>query len=125
MRRQLELELTSDPSESKRLRKELHAWLLDEAINGATGQDIILAASEAFANSVQHPTGRTSERISLRGTIKPDRLVVVEIADDGQWQPNTDPRRTHLGYFLMRATTDSVETTKTQQGTRVILTRQA
>jgi anti-sigma regulatory factor (Ser/Thr protein kinase) len=65
MSRQLELELRSDPSESKRLRKELHAWLLDEGINGATGQDIILAASEAFANSVQHPTGRTSERISL------------------------------------------------------------
>ena len=58
MDRRLELELRADPSEAKRLRNELHAWLLEAGINGSTGYDIAAAATEAFINAIEHPAQR-------------------------------------------------------------------
>jgi anti-sigma regulatory factor (Ser/Thr protein kinase) len=125
MDRRLELELRADPSEAKRLRNELHAWLLEAGINGQTGYDIATAATEAFLNAIEHPAARGSDQIAVFGVIGADRRVIVEVSDDGHWQPHSDPERDHLGYSLMRATMDSVETSRSWQGTRVTLKRQA
>ena len=57
-----ELELRADPSEAKRLRNELHVWLLEAGINGSTGYDIAAAATEAFINAIEHPAQRRTSR---------------------------------------------------------------
>jgi hypothetical protein len=54
MERGFRLRLGAAPEEGKRLRKELHAWLLHAGISGATRHDIAVAAHEAFLNAVDH-----------------------------------------------------------------------
>ena len=78
MDRRLELELRADPSEAKRLRNELHAWLLEAGINGSTGYDIAAAATEAFINAIEHPAQRVSHQVNVRGQIDADRTVVAQ-----------------------------------------------
>jgi len=124
MEKRLDLELSTDPSEAKRLRNNLHRWLLNAGINGATGHDLVTAATEAFINAVEHPVERASERIVVRGEIDDLRRVALEIADDGRWQPQTDQGRDHFGYLLMRAGVDSVDVATSDQGTIVTLVRQ-
>jgi anti-sigma regulatory factor (Ser/Thr protein kinase) len=116
-----EVELRSDVSEAKRLREELAAWLDDADINGSDRYEIVSAVSEAFLNAIEHPFERASERISVSGRIDDNRVVFVEVADDGQWKPIRDSGRAHLGYALMCAAVDSVQTINTDQGTTVRL----
>jgi len=123
--RRLELVLVSAPSEGKRLRNELHAWLLTAGINGATGQDLATAATEAFINAVEHPVERSSDRIFVRGEIDADRRVTLEIEDDGRWQPHADQSRDHFGFLLMRTGVDSVDVARSEGGTIVTLRRRA
>jgi anti-sigma regulatory factor (Ser/Thr protein kinase) len=125
MEQRLELTLRSDPSEAKKLRNELHAWLLEAGINGSTGFDLATAATEAFINSVEHPVRRATDQITVRGQIQPAGLIVLHVADDGHWRPAPDTGRDHFGYRLMRASVDSVETTNTEHSTTVTLKRHA
>jgi hypothetical protein len=57
------LVLSGDASNARRLRAELHSWLLDAGINGVVGSDIVGAVSEAFGNAVAHPLGRASDQV--------------------------------------------------------------
>ncbi len=123
MDRRLELELRADPSEAKRLRNELHAWLLEAGINGSTGYDIAAAATEAFINAIEHPAQRVSHQVNVRGQIDADRTVVVKITDDGRWKQQIDTGRDHYGYTLMHATVDSIAITESDLGTTVTLRR--
>jgi anti-sigma regulatory factor (Ser/Thr protein kinase) len=125
MHSRLELELKADPSEAKRLRNELHAWLLDAGINGPTGFDITLAATEAFINTIEHPVQRLSKQVSVQGEISADRTVVLKISDDGRWQQQIDAGRDQYGYSLIRATVTSIEIRDHDHGTTVTLIRHA
>jgi anti-sigma regulatory factor (Ser/Thr protein kinase) len=119
----LELELTANPSEAKRLRNELHQWLLRGGINGTTGHDIILAAVEAFANAVKHPIGRATPWINIEGELQPD-AVTLTIEDDGHWR-QPDPTRDSGGFglALMKSFMTNVHIERTHDRTRVVLHR--
>jgi Flp pilus assembly protein TadB len=79
----------------------LRAWLRESGINGATGDHIALAVSEAFANAVIHPQERRKPEISVAGEVS-EREVTVRIQDHGTWQSEIDPSRSHYGHSLMR-----------------------
>jgi anti-sigma regulatory factor (Ser/Thr protein kinase) len=119
MKRRLDLALTADPAAAKRLRNELHAWLLDAGINGISG-DLALAATEAFANAVEHPLDRRSKRISVTGTISEDQIV-LRFRDDGRWRKTRKDCRGHYGLSLIETLTDTVEVVHTTGGTVVTL----
>jgi anti-sigma regulatory factor (Ser/Thr protein kinase) len=116
----LDLVLPSNPSEAKRLRNELHAWLLAAGINGATGHDITTATNEAFANAVEHPLHRRSNEIRISGHIT-SKGVVITIRDDGDWQPIQDDGRHHYGYSLINNLMDTIDVARTRNGTIVTL----
>jgi anti-sigma regulatory factor (Ser/Thr protein kinase) len=118
--RRLDLVLGTSPSEAKRLRNELHAWLLDAGINGSTGYDIRTAANEAFANSVQHPVGRRSHEIRISGEIT-GQEVQVTIRDDGTWKPSEVNSQHHYGYPLINTLMDAVDVAATRDGTAITL----
>jgi anti-sigma regulatory factor (Ser/Thr protein kinase) len=123
MARDLDLALAADPSEAKRLRYELHAWLLQHGINGLTGHDITLAAVEGFANAVQHPVKRRTHTVRLHGQIETDG-VAVTIQDDGTWHERSRNRE-HGGYGLklIESLMNSVQVERSQTGTRISMRR--
>jgi anti-sigma regulatory factor (Ser/Thr protein kinase) len=122
MAQTLHLSLSAHPSEAKRLRNELHAWLLEAGINGSTGGEIVLAANEAFVNAVEHPRHRRSREIAIRGQVAEGR-VVVSVSDDGRWQEDVDPSRDHFGQLLMWELMSIVRVRRGDAGTTVVLTR--
>ena len=123
MSRSFDLRLAADPSEAKRLRNELHGWLLQHGINGSTGHDISLAAVEAFTNAVQHPINRKTATIRLHGQIEA-ASVRLSIQDDGAWH-NRNQSREHGGYglTLIKSLMSNVRVERTPAGTRVFMRR--
>lgn len=122
MAQTLQFELSADPSEAKRLRNQLRAWLLKAGINGSIGAEIVLAANEAFVNAVEHPCHRRSGEIVIRGQVD-EGQVVVWISDDGRWQEVADPSRDHYGQLLMEELMSIVRVQRSGAGTTVVLTR--
>ena len=119
----LDLELTAQPSEAKRLRAELHQWLLEAGINGAVGHDITLSVVEAFANSVKHPVDRASSRIHVHGEISPGD-VTLSVEDDGHWRQREQPREGGgFGLGLMKTLMTTVDIRRDASGTLVTLSR--
>ena len=116
----LRLFLGGDPSEAKRLRNDLRAWLLESGVNGTAGYDIVLAVNEAFINAVEHPVDRTSSTIEVTAEFA-GREITVRIRDDGQWQEDLDPGRNHYGHNVMRTVMTDVTTRRTPTGTQVTL----
>ncbi len=122
MRQRLQLTLSGEASDAKRLRNDVRAWLLDAGINGTTGNDIVLAANEAFINAVEHPTDKTQDTIEVSGEIG-THDVVLRIRDHGQWQHHTDPARGHYGHDLIRRIMTETTIQPLATGTVVTLRR--
>lgn len=122
MARTLRLRLAGGAAEAKKLRNELHRWLLEAGINGSIGAEIVAATNEAFVNAVEHPRQRRSCAITVSGHVN-EKQLVVEVGDDGHWQEQTDPSRDHYGQSLMAALMTSVRVERSQAGTTVVLTR--
>ena len=116
------LTLSAEPSAAKRLRNELHAWLLANGINGTTGRDLILAATEAFGNAVKHPVARATDTVQVEGELV-EGTVVLTIRDDGRWLEKRDKEEGHYGYTLMEALVDAVQVSHGAGGTAITLRR--
>ena len=123
MEKRLELALSTDPTEAKRLRNELHRWLLSAGINGATGHDITLAAVEAFANAARHPLERRSDHVAVHGRLSEGAVTLV-VEDDGHWrQPDRATDTGGFGLALMKSFMTSVHIERQPTGTYVTLRR--
>jgi len=123
MEDRLELELSTDPTEAKRLRNELHCWLLDAGINGSLGQDITLAAVEAFSNAARHPVQRQSDHVLVHGRLDENAVTLV-VEDDGQWRrPDRERDSGGFGLALMKSFMTSVAIDRQPSGTLVTLRR--
>jgi anti-sigma regulatory factor (Ser/Thr protein kinase) len=123
MDKRLDLQLSTDPTNAKRLRNELHRWLLSAGINGPTGHDITLATVEAFANAARHPQDRKSTRINIHGSVD-NNTVTLQIKDDGHWrQPNPAHDSGGFGLALMKSFMTSVHIKHEPTGTQVTLRR--
>jgi anti-sigma regulatory factor (Ser/Thr protein kinase) len=118
----LHLVLHGDASAGRVLREEVRQWLAGARVNGATGEAIVSAVSEAFTNAVEHPVERTSDDVAVDGQIESNE-VVLRVRDDGRWQHNMDPARGHYGFRLMEALMDSVVIDRADGGTLVTLRR--
>lgn len=123
MEKRLDLDLSADPTEAKRLRNELHCWLLSTGINGSTGHDITMAAVEAFANASRHPLQRRSDRIAIHGRLS-EAAVTLVVEDDGRWrQPDHATETGGFGLALMKSLMTSVHIERQPTGTYVTLRR--
>src|SRR5690242_8147634 len=123
MEQRLDLDLTAEPSEAKRLRNELRRWLLQAGINGTTGDDITLSAVEAFANSVKHPVDRATGEIHVHGLVGSNAVTLI-IEDDGHWRkPDPTQNSAGFGLALMKSFMTSVRIDRAERGTRVVLRR--
>ncbi|WP_225848930.1 SpoIIE family protein phosphatase [Streptomyces sp. HPF1205] len=114
------------PAEAHRLapvRKALRTWLNQCALPPQTVQNVLVAAGEACANSVEHGHRDTpGDTIRLRAELLADGLSLT-VADTGRWKPPLPGASPHRGrgIALMRALMDSVTVTPGPDGTTVAM----
>lgn len=122
--------LPPTPDAESRARRALRGWLDGHGWPRDEADDLVLATSEAVANSVEHayPADRAKPDIFLAATLRTGRdgssRAEVTVSDGGRWQPPTADRGFRgRGLLLMRALTESVQfdTTGTGTGTQVTI----
>ncbi|WP_166663911.1 ATP-binding protein [Actinophytocola oryzae] len=103
-----------------RLRDRMRRWLTRQDIPAPLRADIVLAADEALANSVEHAYRLPAEpgTMDLDIVVHPD-FVSVSVIDHGSWKPATpDPASNRgRGLRLIRALARHVDVRPTPHGT--------
>jgi anti-sigma regulatory factor (Ser/Thr protein kinase) len=103
--RPLRVEFPAEAAQLSPVRHELRTWLTRLRLHEDLVDDVVMAAGEAAANSVEHGCGFDgSQQVVLTGRIEGDDLVLT-VEDTGSWRP---PRQDSTvdrgrGLPLMRA----------------------
>ncbi|MEW2360286.1 SpoIIE family protein phosphatase [Spirillospora sp. NPDC029432] len=117
----MELALTGDRAGLAELRERLAGWLAASGLEPDDAFEIVLACSEAAANSIEHGYGFEPGPIRVAGEFAGGAVRLV-LRDRGRWQ---EPRPSERGRGLrvMRELMDSVEVTPGSGGTTVTMVR--
>ncbi len=111
-----------EPPSLAGLRADLRRWLLELATPRDAVYEIVLAASEAAANAVEHAELPAQRVLEVEASHR-DGEIVVAVQDFGTWrEPRQHPDRGR-GLVLMRALMDDVHVEEAPRGTRVTLRR--
>jgi serine/threonine-protein kinase RsbW len=78
--------LRAAPSELAPLRHGLRAWLVDQGVDEDAERTVVLAISEAAANSIEHAYGCDGEGVVTVMASLDDGRLVVEVRDEGSWR---------------------------------------
>ncbi|GLY53281.1 ATP-binding protein [Lentzea sp. NBRC 102530] len=119
----LALRFPADAHEVGPVRHRLRTWLKDSGLTDDEASALVLAASEAINNSVEHayPAG-SDGTVDVRARVEPDGSARVDVTDRGQWR--TPPPALTMrgrGLLLMRESVDEVELARRASGTTVRL----
>jgi anti-sigma regulatory factor (Ser/Thr protein kinase) len=118
------VELRPDPDELASMRRRLGRWLTARGAVREELDELQMACHEACSNSIEHGCGFGPGTVTVEADL--DKAgVLVEVRDSGAWveRPNGPlPHRGH-GLPLMKAFVDSVEISRTEEGTSVRLRR--
>ena len=82
----------------------------------------LLAATEAFANAIEHPHAPTSRLIEVDGSFA-DGVLALTLRDSGSWGDHRQREEGGYGFPLMRRLVDAVEIDTGSHGTAVTLHR--
>lgn len=113
----------ADPRQLAAIRAELRRWLAPLEMSGEAREDMVLAVSEAAANSIEHAYSEATEddTFQLIFWTEPG-TVCIEIVDHGEWQtPPSEPDDRGRGIPLMHRLVESVLISNGPNGTRVLL----
>jgi anti-sigma regulatory factor (Ser/Thr protein kinase) len=119
----------ADAATAARWRRTLRRWLREATdVSADVGEGIVLGASEALANCVEHAycTHRTTGTMRLRASYDPAaRSIRVCVSDRGTWhrpliRKPGDPRASR-GIMLMHALADHCTINAHPGGTTVCL----
>jgi anti-sigma regulatory factor (Ser/Thr protein kinase) len=115
----LMLELAARPSALREVRRRLERWLGVAHVPPALAARVVLCASEATANAVQHAYGLQDALVWVSARRVGGDLE-LRVRDEGHWrEPPTQRRGRGLG--LMSAFADEVELDHDDEGTVVTL----
>jgi anti-sigma regulatory factor (Ser/Thr protein kinase) len=103
------------------VRDVMRRWLAKWNVAEDAAFDITVAVHEACTNAIDHAYGPGGGEFELDATEK-DGAIVVSVHDSGGWR---DPRGSGRGRGLpiMRALMDSVEVSRREGGTTVVVRR--
>jgi anti-sigma regulatory factor (Ser/Thr protein kinase)/putative methionine-R-sulfoxide reductase with GAF domain len=115
----LELRLPSEAEVLAPMRRSLRRWLLARGAGVNESQAIVLGASEAAANAVEHAYSPSPTFFHVNSTME-GADVVVSVRDSGRWR---DPREKGRGRGLgiIRAAMDDVQVLGGGRGTHVVM----
>ena len=111
------------PASVPSTRHAIAQWLLKNGVSSDRAFDVLVAASEACANAVQHAYGIEEGTLEVEGEIDENELTIV-VRDRGRWrdpEPRTPESYGGHGVMMMRALIDSVDVAATANGTQVRL----
>lgn len=113
--------------EATRLRGEVRSWLADLDVDDETRERVLIAASEAVDNAVEHAYPEGSDgTVELTLWSEAD-AINVSVVDHGAWHDGGEPAapgsaaRRGRGIVLMHRSVDSVSIRHTDDGTIVAL----
>lgn len=102
-------------------RRSLRPWLAAPSFDAQAAGDVLVAVSEAVANSVEHSGISPNDQITVRARLGSERLGVI-VRDTGRWRrTRRDPLR-GFGLTLMQSLMDTVEIDRRADGTRMEMT---
>ena len=103
------------------VRRALSRWLEDLRVPDRVARDVVLAASEACSNVVEHAYGPAGGMALVTARLEEDE-VRVTIRDSGGWRGASSPDRGN-GLRLIRAMVDDVQVATSDGGTTVDIRR--
>ncbi|MGY1795205.1 SpoIIE family protein phosphatase [Geodermatophilus sp. SYSU D00525] len=116
----LRVELTADPAQLARLRREVSRWAHEAALSPDTTGDLQLAVGEAAANAVEHAYRDATEpgRVQVELVADPDGGVAATVVDGGTWRPAAaDPGFRGRGLDMIAALAGGVDVVPGTGGT--------
>jgi anti-sigma regulatory factor (Ser/Thr protein kinase) len=102
-----------------RMRRGLRGFLDVTALSDDEIQDLLLAASEAANNAVEHAQQPTKPFFTVSTEFDGGAVTIV-IQDHGLWRPPTSPTHRGRGLAMMRAVADTT-VTASSHGTSVTI----
>ena len=114
--------LQARPESAVLLRHRLEAWLDGQAVAEKDRFDVLLAASEAFANAVEHPQLPAAAVVDVEAEIR-DGALEVTIRDYGSWRDGREREEGGLGFPIMRSVMQGVEVDSQSEGSTITLRR--
>jgi anti-sigma regulatory factor (Ser/Thr protein kinase) len=114
--------LQARPSSAVLLRRKLQDWLLTRGISKREQFDILLAASEAFANAVEHPQLPAAGVVDVEASVDGEDLELT-IRDYGVWRNERERSEGGLGFPIMWTVMQDVEVDSQREGSTITLRR--
>jgi anti-sigma regulatory factor (Ser/Thr protein kinase) len=118
----LDLTLSADPGVLSSMRQSLRGWLSAVGADEDERYDVLVAATEAAANAVEHAYGPVDATFRLEAHAGGEGAVTLIVRDEGSWRPPRGHNRGR-GTLLMQQLMDEFEVTTGDAGTVVRMSK--
>jgi anti-sigma regulatory factor (Ser/Thr protein kinase) len=114
----LRLTLDADPTVLSGMRHALREWLVGAGASQDDAYDVLVAATEAGANAVEHAYGPEDATFEIEARVLGVGRVSLIVRDRGSWRPPRGHNRGR-GTLLMQELMDDFEVATGEAGTEV------
>jgi anti-sigma regulatory factor (Ser/Thr protein kinase) len=121
VRDQLSLTIPADPERLGSVRRNLGRWLSGHQVPKEDADNMILASSEACANSIEHAYGPGEGSVDIDAEVHDGEITIV-VRDRGRWKAPRNGDRGR-GLVFIQACMDSYTLTRGDTGTEVRMHR--
>src|SRR6476659_4955624 len=118
----LRFRLQARASSAILLRRRLEDWLVAQGVSESERFDVLLAASEAFANAVEHPLLPAAAVVDVEIEVVGAELE-LSIRDYGAWRNERERAEGGHGFPVMQAVMRNVEIDSQSDGSTITLRR--
>jgi GAF domain-containing protein/anti-sigma regulatory factor (Ser/Thr protein kinase) len=118
----LRLTFDADPTVLSGMRQSLRDWLAAAGAGEDATYDVLVAATEAAANAVEHAYGPVDATFELEARVQRDGHIALVVRDSGSWRPPRGHNRGR-GTLLMQQLMDDFEVTTGETGTEVRMSK--
>ena len=104
------------------VRHSLGRWLEQRGVAPDRVHDLMLAASEACANAVEHPVGARDAAFEFQANHSADEVTIV-VRDFGRWRAEEVNEARGRGLRLIKLLMTDVVVVRSGQGTEIVMRR--
>ena len=104
------------------VRHSLGRWLEQRGVAADRVHDLMLAASEACANAVEHPVGARDAAFEFQANHSADEVTIV-VRDFGRWRAEEVNEARGRGLRLIKLLMTDVDVVRSGRGTEIVMRR--